>query len=145
MVVVLAHWVEHAVQAYLLGWSVPDARGGLGMLWPWLVTSETLHYGYALFMLVGLVLLRDRFSGTARQWWTVALVLQVWHHLELLLSQAVAGHPFFGAAQNTSLVQLIFPRVELHLFYNAVVFTPMLIAIYLQSRPARPEAAAQAA
>ena len=120
MVVVLAHWAEHVVQTiqvFVLGWSRPDARGVLGMVWPWLVQSEALHYGYAVVMLVGIVLLRPAFSGSARTWWNVALALQIWHHLEhlLLLSQAVAGRPFFGAAQYTSLVQLVFPRIELHL------------------------------
>jgi hypothetical protein len=119
---------------FVLGWERPDARGALGMLWPWLVGSEALHYGYAVVMLVGLALLRPAFQGTSRRWWDLALGLQVWHHLEhlLLLAQAVARHPFFGAAQNTSLVQLVAPRIELHLFYNAVVFAPMLVAVYLQ-------------
>jgi hypothetical protein len=137
LAVVLAHWVEHVVQAlqvFALGWSRPDARGALGLLWPALVQSEALHYGYAIVMLVGLVLLRPAFTGQARTWWTVALALQIWHHAEhlLLLSQAVAGHPFFGAQQYTSLLQLAFPRIELHLFYNAVVFVPMCVAMYLR-------------
>jgi hypothetical protein len=136
LVIVLAHWAEHIVQAFqafVLGWSRPEAQGALGLLWPALVQSEALHYGYAIVMLVGLVLLRPAFTGRARTWWTVALWLQVWHHAEhlLLLSQAVAGHPFFGATQNTSLLQLAFPRIELHLFYNAVVFVPMIVAMYL--------------
>jgi len=47
MVLVLAHAAEHvlqAVQIYALGWAVPDARGGLGLVFPGLVTSEWLHY-----------------------------------------------------------------------------------------------------
>ena len=39
MVVVLAHWVEHLLQAlqiYVLGWPVPEARGALGLVFPWL-------------------------------------------------------------------------------------------------------------
>ncbi|HYO16717.1 MAG TPA: hypothetical protein VE685_26265, partial [Thermoanaerobaculia bacterium] len=51
MVVVLAHWAEHLAQAfqiYALGWSNPEARGVLGLWFPWLVSSEVLHYAYAL-------------------------------------------------------------------------------------------------
>src|ERR1044072_1418415 len=66
MVVVLAHWAEHLVQAfqiYVLGWAPPDARGVLGQWYPWLVKSETLHYGYAIVMLIGLWTLRKGFHG----------------------------------------------------------------------------------
>lgn len=150
MVVVLGHWVEHvfqAIQVFVLGWDRADARGALGMLWPWLVKTEAMHYAYAVTMLIGIVLLRSAFTGSARTWWDSALGLQIWHHIEhlLLLSQAIVGHPFFGAKQYTSLVQLLLPRIELHLFYNAVVFVPMVIAIYLQyyARPARAGAPAQ--
>jgi hypothetical protein len=64
----------------------------------------------------------------------VAFAIQVWHHVEhgLLLTQALLHHPFFERDVATSIVQLAFPRIELHLFYNAVVFTPMVIAIYLE-------------
>jgi hypothetical protein len=50
----------------------------------------------------------------------------------------VTHHPLFGAAKPTSIIQLLIPRVELHLFYNGIVFTPMVIAIVLQyfARPA---------
>jgi hypothetical protein len=137
MVIVMAHWVEHLVQAiqiFVLGGARPESRGALGEVWPWLVTSEWLHYAYAIIMLAGLFWLLPGFTGEARKWWIAALVLQVWHHIEhaLLLVQALLNDPFFGQQVPTSLVQLAFPRVELHLFYNAVVFTPMLIAVYLQ-------------
>jgi hypothetical protein len=140
LVVVLAHWSEHLVQAYqiwVLGWPRPKARGLLGQAYPWLVTSEWLHYGYALVMLVALILLRPGFAGRARTWWTVALAIQFWHHVEhlLLLIQAQTAHPFFGKPVPTSVLQLLVPRVELHLFYNSVVFIPMMIAVYLHLRP----------
>jgi len=139
MAIVVAHWVEHLLQAgqlYALGWTLEESRGALGLLFPWLVSSEALHYGYALVMLVGLVLLRPGFTGSAQTWWTAALALQVWHHFEhlLLLGQVLAGSPLFGAAKPTSLIQLLVPRVELHLFYNAVVFAPMAVAVFLQCR-----------
>jgi hypothetical protein len=140
MVVVLAHWAEHVAQAYqiwVLGWPRPKAKGLLGMAYPWLVTSEWLHYGYALVMLVALFLLRPGFTGRARTWWTVALVIQFWHHIEhlLLLIQAQAAHNFFGKPVPTSVLQLAFPRVELHLFYNSIVFIPMVVGMYLHLRP----------
>ncbi|HEV8562779.1 MAG TPA: hypothetical protein VGR06_41215 [Actinophytocola sp.] len=140
MFVVIAHWVEHitqAVQIYALGWARPKAKGALGLAFPWLVTSEWLHYGFAFVMLVGLILLRPGFTGRSRTWWNVALVIQVWHHLEhlLLLIQALTGSYFFGQKAPTSILQLVFPRVELHLFYNAVVFVPMVIAMVYHLRP----------
>jgi hypothetical protein len=146
LIIVLAHWAEHLTQAYqiwVLGWPVPKSRGVLGLAYPWLVTSEWLHYGYAVVMLVGLFLLRRGFAGRARTWWTVALVLQFWHHIEhlLLFVQAQAGTTFFGQPVATSLVQLVLPRVELHLFYNTVVFIPMVIAMVRHLRPSPAEAA----
>ncbi|MFV2099370.1 hypothetical protein ACFHW1_28535 [Micromonospora sp. LOL_014] len=140
LVVVLAHWAEHLVQAYqiwVLGSPRPQARGVLGQWFPWLVSSEWLHYGYAIVMLVFLFLLRPGFTGRARTWWTIALAIQFWHHIEhlLLLIQAQTGTILFGQPVVTSVVQLIVPRVELHLFYNSVVFIPMVIAMYLHLRP----------
>lgn len=149
-VVVLAHWAEHlaqAVQIYVLGWKPPVARGVLGLFFPWLITSETLHYGYALVMLVGLWVLRSGFRGKReRTWWTVALVIQFWHHIEhaLLLEQAITGRYLFGRPVPTSIIQLWFPRVELHLFYNTIVFIPMVVAMFLHLFPAPEHAAGQA-
>jgi hypothetical protein len=147
MLVVVAHWAEHIAQAYqiwVLGWPVPQARGVLGLPFPWLIKSEALHYGYALVMLIGLFLLRPGFTGRARTWWTVALVIQFWHHLEhlLLLVQATSGVNFFGRPVPTSIIQLVVPRVELHLFYNTIVFVPMVVAMYLHLRPNQRELAA---
>jgi hypothetical protein len=142
--IVVAHWAEHiaqAVQIYALGWSVPAARGLLGLPFPWLVSSEWLHYGYAFFMLIGLLMLRAGFAGRSRTWWNASLGLQIWHHFEhlILLVQAIAGANLLGGPVPTSVVQLFVPRVELHLFYNAVVFLPMVVAMYLHRRPTAPE------
>lgn len=139
MVIVLAHWAEHvaqAIQVYVLGWPLPEARGVLGLAFPWLVTSEWMHYGYALIMLIGLIVLRGGFTGRARTWWTIALGIQVWHHLEhlLLLLQVLIGANLAGKPAPTSLIQLLVPRLELHLFYNAVVFAPMIVAVLLHRR-----------
>ncbi|MEH1101389.1 hypothetical protein V6V16_19720 [Micromonospora sp. CPCC 205561] len=161
MLIVLAHWAEHLVQAYQiwgLGWPRPEARGVLGMPFPWLVSSEWLHYGYAVVMLAGFWMLRTGFVGRSRGWWTATLAIQFWHHIEhlLLLLQAQTGRHLFDSPVPTSLLQVVIPRVELHLFYNTVVFVPMVIAMYLHLRPSsaetrlmscscrQPEAAAQA-
>jgi hypothetical protein len=140
LIIVIAHWAEHVVQAYqvwVLDRPRPASRGVLGQLFPWLVTSEWLHYGYAIVMLAALFLLRPGFVGQARVWWTIALGIQFWHHIEhlLLLIQAQSGTYFFGAAVPTSVAQVFFPRVELHLFYNSIVFIPMMVAVYLHRRP----------
>src|SRR5687768_7449150 len=149
MAIVLAHWAEHLLQAfqiYALGWPVPDARGALGYFYPWLVKSEALHYGYAIVMLVALFTLRSGFAGKAdRRWWTIALVIQFWHHIEhgLLQLQAILGTTFFGSPVVTSIAQLWFPRVELHLFYNTIVFVPMMIAMYHHMFPSAADAPRQ--
>jgi hypothetical protein len=146
LVVVLGHWAEHLAQAfqiYALGWPVPQSRGVLGYWYPWLVKSEVLHYGYALVMLVGLWILRHGFIGTSRAWWTAALAIQFWHHIEhaLLLGQAIAGRNLFHSPVPTSIAQLWIPRVELHLLYNSLVFIPMVVAMYYHMFPPRAEAA----
>jgi hypothetical protein len=145
MVIVLAHWGEHLFQAfqiYVLGWPVPQALGMLGMVFPWLIRSELLHYGYALVMLVGLWMLRPGFTGVLdRRWWTIALWIQFWHHIEhlALLMQVAVGHNLAGRPVPTSFVQLVVPRVELHLFYNTVVFVPMIIGMYYHMFPPETE------
>ncbi len=132
--IVVCHWAEHiaqAIQIYVLGWRVPDAKGLCGVVYPPLVTKEVLHYGYALLMLIGFWILRNGFVGRARTWWMVAFGIQFWHHLEhaLLQGQVILGHNLFGSAAPTSLLQLFVPRVELHLFYNTIVTVPMLVAM----------------
>lgn len=144
--VVLAHWAEHLTQAYqiyVLGWPRPAAGGFLGLFFPWLVSSEVMHYGYAIVMLIGLWTLRKGFTGTSRKWWTAALVIQFWHHIEhaVLQWQALTHHYWFGSPVPVSFLQLLFPksRVEIHLFYNAVVFMPMLVAMYYHMFPPKGE------
>ena len=146
MLVVLAHWAEHLTQAYqiyVLGWPRPRAGGVMGLFFPWLVSSEVLHYGYALVMLIGIWTLRRGFSGTSLKWWTIALVIQFWHHIEhaVLQWQALTHHYWFGSPVPTSFPQLLFPkfRVEIHLFYNAVVFIPMMIGMYYHMFPPKGE------
>ena len=76
-------------------------------------------------------------------WWSFALWLQVWHHFEhaLLLGQALFQVNLFGSPTPVSILQLAFPRMELHLFYNAVVFIPMVIAMWLHRHPTAAESA----
>jgi len=145
MVIVLAHWAEHLAQAfqiYALGWQPPAARGVLGLWYPWLVKSEVMHYSYALIMLIGLWVLRPGFVGVSRKWWTAALVIQFWHHIEhaLLQGQAIAQHNLFNAPVPTSIAQLWIPRVELHLIYNTIVFIPMVIGMYYHMFPPKQDA-----
>ena len=114
MFVVLAHWGEHLVQAYqiyVMGWPRPKANGILGLWYPWLIKSETLHYGYALVMLIGLWVLRKGFTGGSRTWWTIALVIQFWHHIEhfLLILQATTHHNFWGKAGAVQRSAIVLP------------------------------------
>jgi hypothetical protein len=146
MFIVLAHWAEHLAQAfqiYVLGWTRPAAGGFLGLFFPWLVSSEILHYGYAIVMLVGIWTLRKGFIGTSRKWWTVALVIQFWHHIEhaVLQWQAITHNFWFGSPVPVSFLQTVLPqsRVEIHLFYNAVVFIPMIIGMYYHMFPPKGE------
>lgn len=144
LAIVVAHWMEHVVQAIqivLLGWERTAAGGFLGLAFPWLVKTEALHYFYAIVMLAGLLLLRPGFTGRARGWWDAAIVIQFWHHIEhaLLLGQAVVGTNLFGQEVPTSVVQVVVPRVELHLLYNALVFIPMVVAMVLHARPSEQE------
>ena len=144
MVIVLAHWAEHLAQAYqiyVLGWPRPQAGGFLGLFFPWLVSSEVMHYGYAVIMLIGIWTFRSGFSGTSCKWWTLALVIQFWHHIEhaVLQWQALTQNNWFNSPVPVSFLQMLLPksRVEIHLFYNAIVFIPMMIGMYHHMFPAK--------
>jgi hypothetical protein len=144
MAIVVAHWAEHVVQAiqvFVLGWERPASRGVLGLAFPWLVSSEALHYFYAIVMLVGLILLRPGFTGRAATWWNVAIGIQFWHHIEhaLLLGQVAIGANLLGKEVPTSVAQLLIQRVELHLLYNAAVFIPMVVAMLYHVFPSEKE------
>lgn len=143
-VIVLFHWAEHLAQAaqiYVLGWPVAESLGFLGYLYPWVMTSEFLHYFYAIVMLVAFWVLRSGFVGRSYVWWMVAFWIQFWHHIEhaLLQGQAIAGMNLFGSPVPVSIAQLWVPRVELHLFYNTIVFVPMVIAMYYHMFPSAGE------
>src|SRR5579864_1168023 len=138
--IVISHWGEHLFQAYqiyVMHWPRPKALGMLGLFYPWLVQSETLHYGYALIMLIGLWVLRKGFTGVSHTWWMVAFWIQFWHHIEhgVLQYQAITGHYWFHSPVPTSFAQLWIPRVELHLLYNTIVFIPMVMGMYYHMFP----------
>jgi hypothetical protein len=145
--IVLLHWVEHLTQGFQI-WVLerprPNARGVLGQVFPWLVSSEWLHFAYAVVMLIGFAVLLPGFVGRARRIWGLALAIQAWHFVEhALLFYQAQTHDFLARrSQPTSVVQLVWPRVELHLAYNAVVTIPMLIALYYHIYPPRRERAA---
>jgi hypothetical protein len=98
-----------------------------------------MHFVYAILTFVGLAFLRGNFRDSALKWWTVAILIQVWHLLEhtLLFVQASGRFTLWGAKEPTSILQLFFPRIELHLFYNSVVTIPIIIALVLDSRSRR--------
>jgi hypothetical protein len=98
-----------------------------------------MHFTYALLMFIGLVALRPGLRGVAKTWWIASLLIQTWHLFEhsLLQYQAIVGQNFFGSPVPTSIVQQWVPRVELHLFYNLAVFVPMVVAMYLHTRPSQ--------
>jgi hypothetical protein len=138
---ILFHMSEHfvqIVQLYMLQIDRADALGIVGIWFPAAVQSEGLHFSFAVFTLAGLVLLRPAFEGRARFWWSVALTVEFWHQFEhvILLFQRVTGEFFFGAVMPTSIVQVLVPRIELHLMYNTLVFVPMLIAVSAHLYPA---------
>ena len=139
-VIVLFHWLEHIVQAYqffVMHWTRPMSMGLLGMYYPWLMKTETLHYGFALVMLIGLWVLRKGFTGTSYKWWMAAFWLQFYHHFEhlILFYQAQTHRYWFGGTVPTSIGQIWIPRIELHLIYNALVFIPMVVAMYYHMYP----------
>jgi hypothetical protein len=88
-------------------------------------------------MLIGIWLLRKGFEGRSHMWWTITFWIQFWHHIEhaLLLGQIISGHTLFNLPVPTSIIQLWIPRVELHLFYNSIVFIPMVIGMYYHMFP----------
>jgi hypothetical protein len=155
MLVILIHLSEHIaqiIQLWVLGWTRKESMGLLGLAYPWMMKSESLHYAHALFMLVGLAVLRPAIVvSPARLWWDVSFVIQFWHHLEhaLLFGQAIIKNNFADFAAPVSIAQLVaqyfsgqpfagqpwLPRIELHLFYNLIVLFPMLIALYYHRFP----------
>ena len=142
LAIVVLHWIEHlfqAAQIWIVEMPRPEALGALGYVFPWLVKSEVMHFGYALIMFTGLVLLLPGFRGAARGWWLASTIIQGWHLIEhsTLQVQAIVGTNLFGSPVPTSFLQPFIPRPELHLVYNLIVFIPMIVAMWLHTRPAQ--------
>jgi hypothetical protein len=135
------HAFEHIFQMFQIHsmhMSRAEAGGLLGYWYPWLMKSELLHFSYALFMLIGLVVLYPGFAGRSRNWWATALLIQVWHCFEhtLLLYQASTENYLFGGTVPTSVLQLVIPKAELHFFYTSLVLIPMGFAMmFYQYQP----------
>ncbi len=127
LVFVAVHFMEHLLemlQVFVL--KIPSTKPGglLGLAFPALANAEWVHFSYNLFQLAGLLLLAAGFGGTARKWWTIATLFQVWHFFEhtLLQGQALFSQNLFGQPVPTSLVQALgVPRPHLHFIYNLAV------------------------
>lgn len=142
MLIIVAHWMEHVLQIYqiyVLGWLPSEAGGLLGVMYPKLVESETLHFVYDFIQWAGIVVLRPGFRASARAftYWTVAMIVQTWHFIEhcLLMGQYLTGYYLFGAVHQISIGQIWFPRAELHFAYNLFTFVPMVIAVHYYLKP----------
>ena len=98
------------------------------------MTSEWLHYGHALFMLLGLYLLRMGLYGGF--WWDAAMWFAFYHWIEhsLLLGESLYGVPM---PSRWSLGSFLMPRIELHFVYNLIALALMLIAIQQKTPPTR--------
>jgi hypothetical protein len=51
------------------------------------------------------------------------------------MGQYLTGYYLFGAPHQISILQLWFPRAELHFVYNLLVFIPMVIAVHAYIKP----------
>lgn len=143
--IVLSHFAEHLfqiIQLYILNWERKQALGLLGLWQPWLIHSEWLHYGHALFMVIGLYYLSfSVLDKVSKQWWNYATFLAFCHHIIhfILLSQAITNYNLFNFSTPIDPFQAIgllfhigIPRIELHFFYNLVILIPMVISLYKQ-------------
>lgn len=132
----IAHWLEHifqAYQVYVLHMNRMCALGMLGMKYPWLVRTESLHFVFAwltfvMFYFAGIGYFS---SQSAIKLWILGWAASFFHLVEhsLLFAQAVTHHYMFGATQPTSLLQQFFPRIELHLFYNSIITLLMILSL----------------
>lgn len=137
--IVLGHFSEHLVQVYqvyVMGWLPKQAGGVLGLWFPWLAESEVLHILYNGSMWIGIILLYQgikSIQGPTKTYWNIALVFQSWHLFEhvILMYQYLTKNFWFGGTVQTSVGQIWFSRVELHFFYNLIVFIPLAIAFVL--------------
>ena len=135
LLVIYLHLIEHIfqmIELYILHWERPMCLGLLGFYIPQLIHSEYLHYGHALFMLIGIYYLTKYMYNKDSLWWMrLTLGLAFYHHFEhlLLLIQSITHIYLFNKLVPTSFGQLFVPRIELHFIYNLLVGIPMMIAL----------------
>lgn len=158
ILIVISHLFEHIAQMfqlYALNWSRKDCLGILGLFYPWLVRSEWLHYGHALFMLLGWVYLKFviftfnydilkylfnpiilKLVKNTLFYWYLTFVLAFYHHIEhfLLLLQVIFNYNLFNSSVPISIGQLFVPRIELHFIYNLMIFIPMMVTLILSNK-----------
>jgi len=139
LVLIVGHFAEHVLQLFqaaVLAWPRAEAGGLLGLWTPQLLTNESLHFSYNLMQLLGLLVLSYHVTARARTWWRIAIIVQLWHFFEhfLLQSQWLTGIFLFNAAKQMGIGELLVPRLELHFIYNALVFVPTIIGVYLYVR-----------
>lgn len=132
----IAHWLEHlfqAYQVYVMHMDRSCALGMLGMKYPWLIRTESLHFVFALLTVAGFLYAGWHYfeSKFATKLWAFGCLVSIWHSIEhtLLFYQATTHRYLFGAHQPMSIIQLFVPRIELHLFYNSIITLFMVFAL----------------
>jgi hypothetical protein len=100
-----------------------------------LVHNEVLHFGFAIFTLLGLFLFKP-ISAQAYRWWNNTINACIYHFVEhsLLMYQYITKDYFFGGTVPTAIGQIWFPRLELHFFYNLVISVFISIFIYYHTK-----------
>lgn len=141
MAIIALHWVEHlfqAYQVYVMHMDRACALGFLGMKYPWLIRTESLHFAFAMFTMLGMFFVGKNYfmSYGGTKAWVIGFLWSVWHSIEhtLLFFQAVSHHYLFGHSTPISIIQLIVPRIELHLFYNSIITYYIMKALFNEYR-----------
>lgn len=126
------HLFEHLtqiVQLYLLGWARMDSLGIIGLVFPILIRSEILHYLFSLFNVVFMLPLSKK-----NKYYYFATILALFHHVEHfgLLMQYLTKDYWFNEAKPMTWLEQFIPRIELHLMYNLIVLSPIILFHYKQ-------------
>jgi hypothetical protein len=130
------HLFEHVaqmVQIHILGLPAAQAHGIIGAL-----DVEWVHFLWNGWVLVGVVLLLDRYR--ANRWLWATLVITAWHtfeHIVILgayLMTGKAGAPGLLAQGGLIGGGLPITRPDLHFLYNLVETLPLWIAFVYQAR-----------
>lgn len=133
------HVVEHVaqmVQLHLLNLPAREARGIFGAL-----DIEWVHFTWNTFVLIAVVLLLARFRDN--RWLWASLVLAGWHELEhvvimsTFLTTGVAGNPGLLSRGGAVAGGIPLVRPDLHMLYNVIESTPLVIAFAVELRRAR--------